>query len=104
MVSPGNRPTPAVTRRMPMPAVWKSTVVKSRSVRMMPSVEVAGHQVVGADLLHLRLDLGALLHRERTARMEAAARRRVDGRGHLAAEDDLLARDVGVGRQRGREQ
>jgi len=43
-----------------------------------------------------RLDLGAVWHRVRTARVEAAAAGRVERARHLASQDDLLARVVGM--------
>src|SRR5438067_7432751 len=49
-------------------------------------------------LLHLerRLDLGADLLRDRTARVEAAGRRRIDRRGYLTLQQDRLARRLEV--------
>ena len=37
MVDPGSRPSPLVSRRIPIPAVWKSIVVKNRSDLISPS-------------------------------------------------------------------
>src|SRR5256885_1323825 len=50
--------------------------------------EVARRQVAAGLLLQRRLDLRADLPRDRAARAEAAARRRVDRAGHVAAEHD----------------
>src|SRR5205823_3230375 len=51
-----------------------------------------------------RLLLAAARHDMRATRMEAAARRRVQGTWHLAGQDDLLLLLVGVARQGSREQ
>src|SRR5713226_5936735 len=50
--------------------------------------DLAGDPVVLRDLLEHLLVLGARGHAERAARVEAAARGRVDGAGHVALEED----------------
>ena len=66
-------------------------------------VEVAGDDPP-AEIAQFRLLLGAPRHRLRTARVEAAAGRRVERARHFAGQDDLLAALVGMARQRRREQ
>src|SRR5262244_162783 len=67
-------------------------------------IEVAGDLVTGGDLDEIGLSLRASRHDEGTARVEVAARRRVEGAGHLAAEDDLLLLLVGMRRKGGGEE
>jgi len=52
--------------------------------------------VTWGHLDEVRFALGAARHDEGTARVKAATRRRVEGAGHLSAEDDLLFLLVGV--------
>src|SRR5262249_59874155 len=68
-----------------------------RAMGGLRSVEMTGHDVLGRDGLELGRHARALLHRERTARVEVTAGRRIDRRGHLAAQDHVLARRVRVG-------
>src|SRR6185295_12184776 len=63
-------------------------------------VQVAGNAMARGPLHERRLDLGAVWHRVRTARVEAAAARRVERTRHLASQDDLLARVVWMAGQR----
>ena len=66
--------------------------------------EVARGPVVGAVILEHRVDLGADRLRDRAARAEAAARRRVDRARHVAGQDDAVALAAGHGlRVRGEE-
>src|SRR5262250_245643 len=58
-------------------------------------IEVAGDLVTGGDLDEIGLSLRASRHDEGTARVEVAARWRVEGAGHLSAEDDLFFLLVG---------
>src|SRR5262245_13379891 len=67
-------------------------------------IEVAGDFVIWGDLDEIGLSLGAARHDEGTVGMEVAARRRVEGARHLAAEDDLFSLLVGVRRQGGGEE
>src|SRR5262249_6250512 len=60
------------------------------------SVEVAGDLVAASLIAQRRLDLGADRQRLGTARVEAAARRRIERARHLALEDHLLAHVVGM--------
>jgi len=55
--------------------------------------------VIGDDLFLLRLDLCALGHDERAARMKAAARRGIDGRRDFPRENHLLSHNVRVSRE-----
>src|SRR6266446_2901567 len=68
------------------------------------SIEVACHGVTGGELSQHRLLFRASGHCVWAAWVEAAAGRRVEGTRHLAAEDDLPPRLVGVRGQRRREQ
>ena len=67
---------------------------------------VAGRKVAVAVVDERWLDLAADVGRVAAARVESAARRRVDRRGHVALEHDPLALlgEVGVGDRDGREQ
>src|SRR5215813_8639547 len=67
-------------------------------------IEVAGDLVTGGDLDEIGLSLRASRHDEGTARVEVAARWRVEGARHLPAEDDLFFLLVGVGRKGGGEE
>src|SRR5262249_61522347 len=68
------------------------------------SIQMTRHGVTTGERLLLRDHLGALGHRVAAARMEATARRWIDRRRDFAGQDDLLPHDVGVRRQRGREE
>jgi hypothetical protein len=57
--------------------------------------------MAGRHLAQLRLLVGALLHGERAAGMEAASGGRIDRGGNLARQDYLLAIDVKMGREGG---
>jgi hypothetical protein len=67
-------------------------------------VEVAGDLVPGGDLDQRWLSRRTLRHSEGAAGMEVAARGGMEGAGHLAHEDHLLFRLVGVRREGGGKQ
>ncbi len=52
---------------------------------------MAGHPPLGFHFLELWLNLSAHVHHPRTARAKVAARRGIDGTGHVSFEDDPLA-------------
>ena len=60
--------------------------------------------MIGLHLDQRRHDLVAAVHFREAAAGEAAARRRVDGRGHVAFQDDALLLGGGVDRRDGRQQ
>src|SRR2546423_46612 len=67
-------------------------------------VKVAGREVLRSDELELGRALGAVRHRERAARVEATAGRRIQRARDFAADDQLVLGVVRRGRQGGREE
>src|SRR4029077_10694705 len=97
-----SRTKPATTIRQP----WKTRGLitrRARPSRRRARIEVAGDQ---AALLRRkpRLLAAAPIHHARAAGMEAAARRRGERAGNLAAQHDLAPARAGIERQRRREE
>ena len=91
---------PVGPRARPLLRRSAGRLARRHVTRCSGSVEMTGDLVAARLVAQDRLDLGAHRQRLRAARVEAAARRRIEGARHLALQDDLVAHVVGVRGQR----
>src|SRR5262245_48886611 len=67
---------------------------RPRGISRIPLIEMTRHHMARSHQLFLRFYRGTFRLGQRTARMEPAATWRVDGRGHFATQDNLLAFNI----------
>src|SRR5262245_43790900 len=87
---------PAVLTETPARGQIRRCKAEGAGMLRSALVQVAGHLVARAVFAERRLHFTADRQRLRAARVEPAARRRVERARHLASQDDLLTYVVGV--------